>query len=50
MKAYQSTVPVITLKEFIKNMIQMNINDQLNDSVRTFFLKMLVRIISEKNA
>ncbi|CAD8193240.1 unnamed protein product [Paramecium pentaurelia] len=47
--AYQTQYPAITLEEFLKNLIQMNITHQLNDDLRSYFLKILTRMISEKN-
>lgn len=48
---YNTNFPVITLKEFIKNIIYMSINDSnsLRDDLKIFFLKVLTRIITEKN-
>lgn len=48
---YNTTFPVITLKEFIKNIIYMNLHDSnsLKDDLKIFFLKVLARIITEKN-
>lgn len=48
---YSTNFPVITLKEFIKNIIYMSINDShsLRDDLKIFFLKVLTRIITEKN-
>lgn len=49
LKAYQTQYPAITLEEFLKNLIQMNITYQLHDDLRSYFLKILTRMISEKN-
>jgi inositol 1,4,5-triphosphate receptor type 1/inositol 1,4,5-triphosphate receptor type 3 len=51
MTIYNASFPVITLKEFIKNIIYMNIHDSnsLKDDLKIFFLKVLARIITEKN-
>lgn len=49
LKVYQTPFPLVTLKEFIKNLVQINIQNKLNDQQRFFFLKVLVRMVSEKN-
>ena len=43
---------VITLKEFITNIINVNIENPhcLNDDLKIFFLRVLVRMISERNS
>ncbi len=50
-RIYGTNFSVITLKEFIQNIISMNINDPgcLSDELKVFFLKVLARIITEKN-
>ena len=52
MRVYRKPFEVTTAKEFIYNIIQMNINNPgfLRDDLRVFFLKMLERIITEKNS
>jgi inositol 1,4,5-triphosphate receptor type 1/inositol 1,4,5-triphosphate receptor type 3 len=42
---------VITLREFIKNIIHMNLTQAniLSDELKIFVLKVLTRIITEKN-
>ena len=50
-RIYELPFEVTTAKEFISNIIQMNINNPgfLRDDLRVFFLKMLSRLVSEKN-
>lgn len=50
-RIHGTAYPVISLKEFIKNIIYLNINNPagLKDDLRVFFLKVLARIITEKN-
>ena len=46
-----STTPVISLGLFIKNIIEMNNKNSkcLNDELKVFFLKILIRMVTEKN-
>jgi inositol 1,4,5-triphosphate receptor type 1/inositol 1,4,5-triphosphate receptor type 3 len=48
---YNTNFEVTTSKEFILHIINMNINNPgfLKDDLRVFFLKMLGRLITEKN-
>jgi inositol 1,4,5-triphosphate receptor type 1/inositol 1,4,5-triphosphate receptor type 3 len=50
-RIYGAPFPVIRLEEFITNIIYLNINNPhcLKDELRIFFLKVLGRIITEKN-
>lgn len=51
MKSYSTPFEVTTPKEFISNIITMNINNPgfLSDDLKVFFLKILTRMITEKN-
>jgi len=50
MKIYKVDFPVITLREFIKNIIHMNVTRNfLSYELKIFVLKVLTRIITEKN-
>jgi inositol 1,4,5-triphosphate receptor type 1/inositol 1,4,5-triphosphate receptor type 3 len=50
-RIYQTNFQVISLKEFITNIIFLNIHDPdcFKDDLRVFFIKVLARIITEKN-
>ena len=50
MRIYKVDFPVITLREFIKNIIHMNLTRNfLSYELKIFVLKVLTRIITEKN-